>query len=111
MELSSMEYKKIAHFYNIPKPSNKTYKEIAEDVLAGKLCKCIKKVKSREKILEKAAIGICRESIFKNRGIDFYTFKCKKGQKLISKQGTKKQLNKFRKKIGFNKTKKSKKNN
>ena len=43
MELSSMEYKKIAQFYNIPKASDKTYKEIAEDVLAGKLCKCIKK--------------------------------------------------------------------
>ena len=53
MELSSMEYKKIAQFYNIPKPSDKTYKEIAEDVLAGKLCKCIKKVQSRQKVLEK----------------------------------------------------------
>jgi hypothetical protein len=62
------------------------------------------------KVLEKDAIGVCRKSIFKNRGIDFYNFKCKKGQKLLSKQGTKKQLNKFRKKIGFNKTKKSKKN-
>ena len=110
MELSSIEYKKIAQFYEIPKPTNKSYKEIAEDILAGKLCKCNKKVKSRQQVLEKAAIGVCRKSIFKNRGIDFYTFKCKKGQKLISKKGTKKQLHKFRKKIGFNKTKKSKKN-
>ena len=110
MELSSMEYKKIAQFYNIPKPSDKTYKEIAEDVLAGKLCKCIKKVQSRQKVLEKAAIGVCRESIFKNRGVDFYNFKCKTGQKLISKKGTKTQVKKFRKKIGFNKTKRSKKN-
>ena len=39
-----------------------------------------------------------------------YTCKCKKGQKLISKKGTKTQVKKFRKKIGFNKTKKSKKN-
>lgn len=110
MELSTMEYKKIAQFYDIPKPNDKSYKDIAEDVLAGKLCKCIKKVQSRQKVLEKAAIGICRESIFKNRGIDLYTFKCKKGQKLLPKKGTKKQLKKFRKKIGFNKTKKSKKN-
>ena len=110
MELSSMEYKKIAQFYNIPKPSDKTYKEIAEDVLAGKLCKCIKKVRSRQQVLEKAAIGVCRKSIFKNRGIDFYNFKCKTGQKLISKKGTKTQVKKFRKKIGFNKTKRSKKN-
>ena len=110
MELSSMDYKKIAQFYNIPKPNNKSYKEIAEDVLAGKLCKCIKKVRSSQQVLEKAAIGVCRESIFKNRGIDFYNFKCRKGQKLISKKGTNTQVKKFRKKIGFNKTKKSKKN-
>ena len=110
MELSSMEYKKIAQFYEIPKPANKSYKEIAEDILAGKLCKCIKKVRSRQQVLEKAAIGVCRKSIFKNRGIDFYNFKCKTGQKLISKKGTKTQVKKFRKKIGFNKTKKSKKN-
>jgi len=110
MELSSMDYKKIAQFYEIPKPTNKSYKEIAEDILAGKLCKCIKKVRSRQQVLEKAAIGVCRGSIFKNRGIDFYNFKCKNGQKLISKKGTKKQLHKFRWKIGFNKTKKTKKN-
>ena len=88
MELSPMDYKKIAQFYDIPKPNNKSYKEIAEHVLAGKLCKCIKKVKSRQQVLEKAAIGVCRESIFKNRGIDFYTFKCKKGQKPILAEST-----------------------
>ena len=81
-----------------------------EDMLAGKLCKCIKKVQSRRQIPEKAAIGLCRESIFKNRGIDFYKFKCKKGQKLLPMKGTKKVLKKFSKKIGFNTTKKSKKN-
>ena len=74
MELTTMEYKKIARFYELPKPNNKSYKDIAEDMLAGKLCKCIKKVQSRRQIPEKAAIGLCRESIFKNRGIDFYKF-------------------------------------
>jgi hypothetical protein len=108
MELSSTEYKKIAQFYDIPKPSNKSYKDIAEHILAGKLCKCIKKVQSRRQIPEKAAIGVCRESIFTNRGLDFYTFKCKKGPKLLSKKGTQKILKKFRKKIGFNKTKRKK---
>ena len=110
MELTQMEYKKIARFYELPKPNNKSYKDIAEDILAGKLCKCIKKVQSRRQIPEKAAIGVCRESIFKNRGIDFYKFKCKKGQKLIPMKGTKKVLRKFSKKIGFNTTKKTKKN-
>ncbi len=110
MELSTTDYQKIAHFYGIPKQNNKTYKELAEDILALKLCKCIKKVKTTKMIGENAAIGICRENIFKKRKIDLYTFKCKKGTSLISKKGTKKKLRKFRTKIGFNKTKRAKKN-
>ena len=78
MELSSTDYRKIAHFYQIPKPNNKSYKEISEDVLASKLCKCIKKVRTSRQVDESAAIGVCRDSIFKNRNIDFYNFKCKK---------------------------------
>ena len=109
MELSSMDYRKIAHFYQIPKPNNKSYKEISEDVLASKLCKCIKKVRTSRQVDESAAIGVCSDSIFKNRNIDFYNFKCKKGAQLLPKKGTKRVLNKFRKKIGFNKTKKTKK--
>lgn len=42
--------------------------------------------------------------------LDLYKFKCKNGPSLISKKGTKKKLRKFRKTIGFNKTKRSKKN-
>jgi hypothetical protein len=101
MDLSQTDYKKIVHYYQIKKQKNKTYKESAEDILANKLCKCIKKVRPYDNN-EDAAITICRDNIFKKRGIDFYNFKCKKG--------TKKNLRKFRKKIGFNKTKKAKKN-
>jgi len=78
--------------------------------LADKLCKCIKKVRTNSQVDEKRAISICRESIFKNRHIDLYKFKCKKRASLVSKKGTKKKLRKFRKTIGFNKTKRSKKN-
>ena len=35
MELSPMDYKKIAQFYDIPKPNNKSYKEIAPAILKG----------------------------------------------------------------------------
>lgn len=108
MDLSISDYKKIAQFYQIPKPSNKSYKDISEHVLASKLCKCIKKVRNSRKVVETAAIGICRDSIFKNRNIDFYNFKCKKGYKLLSKKGTRKSLKKFRKNIGFNKTRRNK---
>ena len=108
MDLSLSDYKKIAQFYQIPKPNNKTYKDVSEAVLATKLCKCIKKVRNSRKVVESAAIGICRNSIFKNRNIDFYNFKCKKGYKLISKKGTRKYLKKNTKNIGFNKTRRSK---
>ena len=99
----------IVHYYQIKKQKNKTYKESAEDILSNKLCKCIKKVRPYDNN-EDAAITICRDNIFKKRGIGFYNFKCKKGNKLVPKKGTKKVLKKFRKKIGFNKTKKAKKN-
>ena len=44
MDLTASDYKKIASYYQIPKSKNKTYKEITEDVLASKLCRCIKAV-------------------------------------------------------------------
>jgi len=96
MDLTGSDYKKIARYYQIPKSKNKTYKEIAEDVLASKLCRCIKsidsynnnspnKITTAKKNNEDTAIGICRKSIFKNRNIDFYNFKCKKKPKLVKK--------------------------
>lgn len=106
--MSYNDYKKITQYYQIPKTNNKTYKELAENILADKLCKCIKKVRSSKKHNEALAISVCRNSIFKKRNIDFYTFKCKKGQNLLPKKGTKKNIKKFRKNINFNKTKKSK---
>jgi len=109
MDLSNYDYKKIVKYYNQKKKKVKTYKETAEHILANKLCKCIKKTRPSINN-EGAAISICRNSIYKNRGIDFYKFKCKDKNKLIAKKGTSKtKIKKFRKKIGFNKTKKSKK--
>lgn len=104
MELSSSDYKKIVDFYKVPKQNNMSYKTLAEDILADKLCKCIKSVKKKPALTEKSAIGICRNSIFKKRNMDFYTFECKKEAKLREKKNTKRRLKKFSKKIGFNKT-------
>ena len=110
MDLNNNDYRKIVDYYKLNKPKNKSYKEVAEEALAGKLCRCIKKVKS-DKINEKAAIALCRDNIFKKRNIDFYNFKCKEKQKLVHKKNkTKKYLKKFSKKIGFNKTKRINKN-
>jgi len=111
MDLNNNDYRKIIEFYHLDdNQNNKSIKQYAEDILANKLCRCIKKVKN-DKINEKTAIAICRDNIFKKRSIDFYNFKCKKQYRLIHKKNnTKRYLKKFSKKIGFNKTKKSKKN-
>ena len=72
MKLTKDDYIKILEYYNI-KYNSSNYNSIkrkAENILADKLCRCIKKVKS-DKINEKAAIALCRENIFKKRNIDF----------------------------------------
>lgn len=77
------DYKKILKYYNItmPKTRLKT-KSMAEKILAEKLCRCIKKVKKKNKLPENRAIGICRNSIFHNRNLNIYQFECKKNAKL-----------------------------
>jgi hypothetical protein len=103
MNLNSNDYKKIIKYYKIQPNKNISDKQLAEDLLSSKLCKCIKKV-TNTNINEKGAIAICRKTIFKNRNIDFYNFKCKKSSKFVSKKGTTKKLRKYNKKIKFNKT-------
>ena len=74
-ELNNNDYKKILEFYNeqIPK-SNRLIKIAAEKLLAGKLCRCIKKV---DKENEGRAIGICTKTIFNTKGYTRSKFKCK----------------------------------
>ena len=96
MELSSGDYKKIVNYYQIPKQNDKTYK------------KCIKSVRNKPGLNEKSAIGICRDSIFKKRNIDFYTFGCKKQAKLHKKKNTRRRVKKFSKSIAFDGVKKTK---
>ena len=48
--LTLLDYKNILSFYNIPITSTmkkKKIQELAEDILARKLCRCIKKVKNK----------------------------------------------------------------
>ena len=45
------------------------------DILANKLCSCIKKVDSKD---EKRSIAICVNSMFKKRGLKLQRFTCKK---------------------------------
>lgn len=104
--LSQSDYKKILNFYNIPLHKNKRIrKKMAENILAEKLCKCIKKItKQRAKKLpvykntrkkknisltqlEKDSIGICRNSVISKKGLINFSFTCKKKPQLRSKKG------------------------
>lgn len=108
MDLTASDYKKIANYYQIPKSKNKTYKEIAEQVLASKLCRCIKSIDSYnntspKKNNEDVAISVCRKSIFQNRNIDFYDFKCKTKSCLVKKPKSSSSLTKTSKRVRFEK--------
>jgi hypothetical protein len=79
------DYKNILDFYNIPKPkSNKQIKEKAEDIMATKLCRCIKKIKEgvNEGVNEGKAIAICSKSIFTKKGYKRGAFNCLRKRKV-----------------------------
>ena len=79
MSLLHKDYIDILNFYNIDgvNMTKKDVKLLAEDYLANKLCRCIKKVNPKKKN-EKKAIKICRNSVLHKKGLDVKKFKCKK---------------------------------
>lgn len=96
-QLSQNDYKKILRFYKQPIHKNKyTRKKVAENILAKKLCRCIKKVsknkmhhipvakRTRKRLklskaqAEKDAIGICRTSVVTRKNLKHFGFSCKK---------------------------------
>lgn len=97
--LTKNDYEKILNYYNItfsPSDSSKQIKNKAEEILAEKLCKCIKKVKdstgtgnSDNNADESRAIGICNDTVFRRKGIKHSAFTCKKKPKLLRFPGKK----------------------
>lgn len=93
-ELSNEDYLSILSFYNLPVPKRKSgrvnYKKVkiqAENILADKLCRCIKKVAKSPKPTKRAearASAICAESVFKKKNLKYNRFKCKNKPKLLS---------------------------
>ena len=83
-KLSVKDYEMIIKHYGkrVPKTARKK-KQKAEDLIALKLCSCIKKVtrKSRAKN-EARSIGICSVSVIKNRGMKYKNFTCKKPRRI-----------------------------
>jgi hypothetical protein len=107
--LKQNDYIKILNYYDIPispKESSKTIKHKAENILAEKLCKCIKKVKKNDTTdsnneddktpseSESKAIAICSNSIFEKKGLERGLFDCKKKPRLINLSGKKYALTK-----------------
>jgi hypothetical protein len=90
--ITDNDYKKILEFYEKPIPrSKKSLKMEAEKILATKLCRCIKKVDTKN---EARSIGICTKSVINTKGFTRGKFKCK-GKKYVT----------FRKKTQKNKKK------
>lgn len=104
-KLTQKDYLTILSYYGITPPKTKRgtihYKKLkitAEDILAKKLCKCIKSV-DPALLNEKKAIAICNNQLFKQRGLKHFHFKCKKGTKLFPQNGTRKALVKTKKNL------------
>ena len=70
----------------------------AEDILANKLCRCIKKVEKETKN-KKKAIAVCTNSVLKQRNLKVYKYKCDKKNELISDKKTRKKLHKTSKRV------------
>jgi hypothetical protein len=83
--LTHADYIKILKYYKMRIPNSaKTVKRAAEQMVATKLCRCIKKVgsdlaASQSKANDKpASIGICTRSVINRKGLRANSFKCTK---------------------------------
>ena len=74
--LTSNDYLKILDYYNIDSRGMKKIRRqsVAKDILASKLCRCIKKIATTN---ESRAISICKNSIFTKKRLSVGRFKCK----------------------------------
>ena len=87
--MNNNDYIQLLNYYNIPTPkSKKLIKEEGEKILALKLCKCIKKVNTKDNN-EPRAIGICTKTIFNRKGLTRGKFQCK-GRRFVKFNKTKK---------------------
>lgn len=93
-ELTNKDYVSILKYYNLNIPrSKRLLKKHAENIMAEKLCKCIKKI---DPVNEAKSIGICTKTVFNRKGYTRGKFQCKKKQ-TVNFRKTKKSKNKTRK--------------
>jgi hypothetical protein len=102
--LTLSDYKAILYYYNVEVDtlSKKQIKLQAEDMLAAKLCRCIKKVNAMRKDNTRS-IAICRNSVIKRKGLATSGFKCKRKPRLLPFKKTKRVLKKLRKNLTIRK--------
>lgn len=93
--LTNKDYINILTFYkiNLPKTKLET-KRLAEDILASKLCRCIKRI---DVVNESKSIGICTKTIFNKKKLTRGKFKCT-GKMYVNFKKTRKVKNKKNKK-------------
>lgn len=105
--LTKKDYQVILNYYGVQTKGLKiqSMRNIALDILANKLCRCIKKVSDDKS----KSVPICKDSVFGKKGLEVSRFKCDKMPKLIPKKGRKHAVTKKgRVRSNTSKTRKSK---
>jgi len=104
-KLTHQDYMKVLEYYDVSMPkSHASVKKKAEDILADKLCRCIKKVKrSQNTSNERVPVGVCRTSVIHRKKLDIYQFSCDKTPSLKKYKG---KTYKVKKRAQFQQTRK-----
>jgi hypothetical protein len=86
--ITRSDYQKILSYYKLPfeRLSDRELKRQAEDILANKLCKCIKSVE--KKTGTQNAIALCTASVFGKKGLKFFDMSCKGKARLLPRKGS-----------------------
>ena len=112
--LTHNDYISILNYYNMPitnDMSKDKIKTLAEDILASKLCRCIKKVRKSANLNEEPrAIALCKKTVIDRKHIRSFKFTCKKGKpRFYPKKNTTIKLMKLKKNIATTRKKGNKK--
>ena len=85
--LTKKDYQVILKYYGVQTKGLKiqAMRNAALDILANKLCRCIKKVDDDKS----KSVPICKNSVFGKKGLDVSRFKCDEKPRLIPKKGSK----------------------
>ena len=100
-KLTKLDYIAILKYYGINLNENlpaKLLRKMVENILAKKLCSCIKKIPNLDQP-ESRAIGICNWSVIQRKNLKIGRFTCKKRPKLLNAKNESNNGNKIKKTI------------